>query len=55
MKWREVVGPLVESAVIGVNTALGCITPPTAPVLIFTSYFPKLVLSLPHIVLGTPW
>jgi hypothetical protein len=26
-----------------------------APVLIFTSYVPKLVLFLPHIVLGTPW
>ena len=77
--------PIHYAAVIGVNTALGCITPPAAPVLylsgrlsktpinemmtpalyfmllcwapvlIFTSYFPKLVLFLPHIVLGTPW
>jgi len=77
--------PIHYAAVIGVNTALGCITPPAAPVLylsgrlsktpinemmtpalyfmllcwlpvlIFTSYVPKLVLFLPHIILGTPW
>jgi len=77
--------PIHYAAIIGVNTALGCITPPAAPVLylsgrlsktpinemmtpalyfmllcwgpvlIFTSYFPKLVLFLPHVVLGTPW
>jgi len=77
--------PIHYAAIIGVNTALGCITPPAAPVLylsgrlsktpinemmtpalyfmllcwapvlIFTSYVPKLVLLLPHIVLGTPW
>ena len=77
--------PIHYAAVIGVNTALGCITPPAAPVLylsgrlsktpinemmtpalyfmllcwgpvlIFTSYFPKLVLFLPHVILGTPW
>jgi len=77
--------PIHYAAIIGVNTALGCITPPAAPVLylsgrlsktpinemmtpalyfmllcwgpvlLFTSYVPKLVLFLPHIVLGTPW
>ncbi|MDT8284598.1 MAG: TRAP transporter large permease [Thermovirgaceae bacterium] len=77
--------PIHFAAVMGVNTALGCITPPAAPVLylagrlnnapineimkpalyfmllcwtpvlIFTSYFPKLVLFLPHMILGTPW
>jgi len=77
--------PVHYAAVVGVNTGLGCITPPAAPVLylsgrlsntpineimrptlwfialcwipalIFTAYFPRLVLFLPHIILGTPW
>lgn len=77
--------PIHYAAILGVNTALGCITPPAAPVLylagrlgkapinemmaptmwiiclcwipllLITSYFPKAVLFLPHIVLGTPW
>jgi tripartite ATP-independent transporter DctM subunit len=77
--------PIHYAAVVGVNTGLGCITPPAAPVLylsgrlsntpinemmkptlwfialcwvpalIFVAYFPKWVLFLPHIVLGTPW
>lgn len=77
--------PIHYAAIVGVNTGLGCITPPAAPVLylagrlnntpidemmrpalyfmflcwgpvlLFTSYFPKLVLFLPHVILGTPW
>jgi tripartite ATP-independent transporter DctM subunit len=77
--------PIHYAAVVGVNTGLGCITPPCAPVLylsgrlsntpfnemlkpclwfialcwvpalIFVAYFPRLVLFLPHAVLGTPW
>jgi tripartite ATP-independent transporter DctM subunit len=77
--------PIHYAAVIGVNTGLGCITPPAAPVLylsgrlsntpinemmkptlwfillcwapalIFVAYFPRWVLFLPHVVLGTPW
>ncbi|MDR1472564.1 MAG: TRAP transporter large permease [Synergistaceae bacterium] len=77
--------PIHYAAVVGVNTGLGCITPPAAPVLylsgrlsntpinemmrptlwfialcwvpalIFVGYFPKWVLFLPHIVLGTSW
>jgi tripartite ATP-independent transporter DctM subunit len=77
--------PIHYAAVIGVNTGLGCITPPAAPVLylsgrlsntpinemmkptlwfialcwlpalIFTAYFPRLVLFLPHMILGTAW
>ena len=73
------------AAVVGVNTALGCITPPAAPVLylsgrvggaaineimkpalwfmvlcwipvlLVTAYIPKVVLALPHFVLGVPW
>ncbi|MBP9958585.1 MAG: TRAP transporter large permease [Synergistaceae bacterium] len=77
--------PIHYAAIVGVNTGLGCITPPAAPVLylagrlgrapineimtpalwfmalcwapalLFVSYVPKLVLFLPHIILGTPW
>ena len=77
--------PIHYAAVLGVNTGLGCITPPAAPVLylggrlggapinemmspalafmflvwgpvlLVTAYLPKLVLFLPHIVLGVPW
>jgi tripartite ATP-independent transporter DctM subunit len=77
--------PIHYAAVVGVNTGLGCITPPAAPVLylsgrlsntpinemmkptlwfialcwfpalVFVGYFPKLVLFLPHMVLGTAW
>ena len=77
--------PIHYAAVVGVNTGLGCITPPAAPVLylsgrlsntpinemmkptlwfialcwlpalIFVAYFPKLVLWLPHVILGIPW
>ena len=77
--------PVHYAAVVGVNTALGCITPPAAPVLylsgrvggatineimkpalwfmvlcwvpvlIITAYIPKVVLALPHFVLGVPW
>lgn len=77
--------PIHYAAIVGVNTGLGCITPPAAPVLylsgrlsntpineimkpclwflglcwvpalIFVAYFPKLVLFLPHVILGTPW
>ncbi|EHM09476.1 TRAP transporter, DctM subunit [Thermanaerovibrio velox DSM 12556] len=77
--------PIHYAAVVGVNTALGCITPPAAPVLylggrlakapinemmgpalkfmllcwvpvlLFTAYAPKLVLFLPHLLLGVPW
>jgi TRAP-type C4-dicarboxylate transport system permease large subunit len=77
--------PIHYAAVVGVNTALGCITPPAAPVLylggrlakapinemmgpalkfmllcwvpilLFTAYVPKLVLFLPHVILGVPW
>lgn len=77
--------PVHFAAIIGVNTALGCITPPAAPVLylsgriggapineimrpaltfmlfcwvpvlLITSYIPKVALFLPHFVLGIPW
>jgi tripartite ATP-independent transporter DctM subunit len=77
--------PIHYAAVVGVNTGLGCITPPAAPVLylsgrlsntpinemmkptlwfialcwlpalIFVGYFPRLVLFLPHVILGTAW
>ena len=77
--------PIHYAAVVGVNTGLGCITPPAAPVLylggrlgnapidemmtptlwfillcwgpvlLFTAYCPKLVLFLPHVILGVPW
>ena len=77
--------PIHYAAVVGVNTALGCITPPAAPVLylsgrvggaaineimkpalwfmvlcwipvlLVTAYIPKVVLALPHFVLGVPW
>jgi len=77
--------PIHYAAVVGVNTGLGCITPPAAPVLylsgrlsgtpinemmkptlwfialcwlpalIFVGYFPRLVLFLPHMILGTAW
>jgi tripartite ATP-independent transporter DctM subunit len=77
--------PIHYAAIVGVNTGLGCITPPAAPVLylggrlanapinemmrpalwfmflcwlpvlLFTAYCPKLVLLLPHVILGTPW
>jgi tripartite ATP-independent transporter DctM subunit len=77
--------PIHYAAIVGVNTGLGCITPPAAPVLylagrlnntsidemirpalyfmllcwgpvlLVTSYFPKFVLFLPHVILGTPW
>ena len=77
--------PVHYAAIVGVNTALGCITPPAAPVLylsgrvggaaineimspalkfmvlcwipvlLVTAYIPKVVLALPHLVLGIPW
>lgn len=77
--------PVHYAAVVGVNTALGCITPPAAPVLylsgrlsgasinetmkpalsfmfmcwipvlLITAYIPKVVLFLPHVILGVPW
>ena len=77
--------PVHYAAVVGVNTALGCITPPASPVLylsgrvggaaineimkpalwfmvlcwipvlLVTAYIPKVVLALPHFVLGVPW
>ena len=77
--------PVHYAAVVGVNTALGCITPPAAPVLylsgrvggapineimkpaltfmvlcwipvlLVTAYIPKVVLFLPHFILGVPW
>ncbi len=77
--------PIHYAAILGVNTGLGCITPPAAPVLylggrlggapinemmtpalwfillcwgpvlLFTAYCPKLVLFLPHVILGVPW
>lgn len=77
--------PVHYAAVVGVNTALGCITPPAAPVLylsgrvggaaineimkpaltfmilcwipvlMITAYIPKVVLFLPHVILGVPW
>lgn len=77
--------PIHYAAIVGVNTGLGCITPPAAPVLylgsrlgqapinemmkptlwfillcwvpvlIITAYFPKFVLFLPHVIMGTPW
>ena len=77
--------PIHYAAIVGVNTGLGCITPPAAPVLylgsrlgqapinemmkptlwfialcwvpvlIVTAYFPKFVLFLPHLIMGTPW
>lgn len=73
------------AAIVGVNTALGCITPPAAPVLylsgrvggapineimkpalffmivcwtpilLVTTYIPKVALFLPHLILGVPW
>lgn len=79
------INPVHYAAVVGVNTALGCITPPAAPtlylsgrvggapiseimgpaikfmiccwipVLLVTAYIPKLVLFLPHLILGVPW
>ncbi|WP_303322976.1 TRAP transporter large permease subunit, partial [Cloacibacillus evryensis] len=79
------INPVHYAAVVGVNTALGCITPPAAPVLylsgrvggasineimkpaltfmalcwipvlLVTAYIPKLVLFLPHFILGVPW
>lgn len=77
--------PVHYAAIVGVNTALGCITPPAAPVLylsgrvggapineimkpalifmfvcwtpvlLVTSYLPKVSLFLPHVILGIPW
>ncbi len=77
--------PVHYAAIVGVNTALGCITPPAAPVLylsgrvggasineimkpaltfmvlcwipvlLVTAYIPKVVLLLPHFILGVPW
>ena len=77
--------PVHYAAIVGVNTALGCITPPAAPVLylsgrvggapineimspalkfmvlcwvpvlLVTAYIPKVVLALPHFILGVPW
>lgn len=77
--------PVHYASIVGVNTALGCITPPAAPVLylsgrvggapineimkpalffmivcwtpilLVTSYIPKLSLLLPHLILGIPW
>lgn len=77
--------PIHYAAIVGVNTGLGCITPPAAPVLylggrlgnapidemmtptlwfillcwgpvlLFTAYCPKLVLFLPHVIMGVPW
>lgn len=77
--------PIHYAAIVGVNTGLGCITPPAAPVLylsgrlsgasinemmrpalflivfcwfpmlLFTAYLPKVILFLPHYVMGVPW
>lgn len=77
--------PVHYAAIVGVNTALGCITPPAAPVLylsgrvggarineimkpalffmivcwtpvlLVTSYIPRVSLFLPHLILGIPW
>jgi TRAP-type C4-dicarboxylate transport system permease large subunit len=77
--------PIHYAAIVGVNTALGCIMPPCAPVLylsgrlsntpidqimkptlkfiaicwipalIFVTYFPRFVLFLPNLIMGTPW
>lgn len=79
------INPVHYAAIVGVNTALGCITPPAAPVLylsgrvggapineimrpalifmlvcwtpvlLVTSYLPRVSLFLPHIILGVPW
>ena len=79
------INPIHYAAIVAVNTALGCITPPAAPVLylagrvggsainqimkpavafmilcwvpvlFLTTYIPKIVLTLPHLMLGTPW
>ena len=79
------INPVHYAAIVGVNTAVGCITPPAAPVLylsgrvggaeireimkpavkfmllawvpvlILTTYFPKVVLFLPHIIRGVEW
>jgi len=79
------INPVHYAAIVGVNTAVGCITPPAAPVLylsgrvggaaikdimkpalkfmlfawvpvlIITTYFPKLSLLLPHLILGVEW
>jgi len=79
------VNPVHYASIVGVNTALGCITPPAAPVLylsgrvggapiseimkpaltfmvvawipilLITTYIPKLVLFLPHVILDVPW
>jgi len=77
--------PIHYAAIVGVNTALGCIMPPCAPVLylsgrlsktpidqiirptlwfimicwvpvlIVVTYFPRFVLFLPNLIMGTPW
>lgn len=79
------INPVHYAAIVGVNTALGCITPPAAPVLylsgrvggapineimrpalifmvvcwtpvlLVTTYLPKVSLFLPHVILGIPW
>lgn len=79
------INPVHYAAIVGVNTALGCITPPAAPVLylsgrvggapineimrpalifmvvcwtpvlLVTTYLPKVSLFLPHMILGIPW
>lgn len=79
------INPIHYAAIIGVNTALGCITPPAAPVLylsgrvggapineimrpalifmfvcwtpvlLVTTYLPRVSLFLPHVILGVPW
>ena len=77
--------PIHYAAVLGINVAVACITPPAAPVLylagrlcntsidtmmrptlwiialcwipllLITSYIPKVSLFLPHMILGSPW
>ena len=79
------ISPVHYAAIVGVNTAVGCITPPCAPVLylsgrvggasineimkpaltfmifgwipvlLVTTYVPKVVLFLPHLILNVPW
>lgn len=79
------INPVHYASIVGVNTALGCITPPAAPVLylsgrvggapineimrpalifmvvcwtpvlLVTTYLPKVSLFLPHVILGIPW
>ena len=79
------INPVHYAAIVGVNTAVGCITPPCAPVLylsgrvggapineimkpaltfmifgwipvlLVTTYIPKVVLFLPHLILNVPW